>query len=103
MSGSRSIPAYALYNHIREQLNEKDTERYTRVISQFEKLLKTAGVDFYRAPLSNIFVIDAPSEAVCKKYQLSCFEDGDRALAHIIVFPSHGEKEILELVRDLSL
>ena len=103
VSGSRSIPAYALYNHLCEQLREKDTEQYARCVSRFERLLIGAGIDFYRAPLSNIFVIDAPSEEICKKYQLSCFEDGGRALAHIIVFPSHGEKETMELVRDLSL
>ncbi|MBQ3220788.1 MAG: hypothetical protein IJB34_02350 [Clostridia bacterium] len=102
VSGSRSIPAYALYNHLREQLRETDTEQYSRAVKRFEKLLTEAGVPFYRAPLSNIFVIDEPSPCVCKKYQLSCFEDGGKALAHIIVFPSHGEKEMQELVNDLK-
>ena len=106
VSGSRSIPAYALYNHIREQLLEPRADLYKTNVLFFEKLLKENGIEFYRAPLSNTFVIDAPSDALAKKYQLSCFEETENGettqKAHIIIFPSHREKEMRELVCDLK-
>ena len=106
VSGSRSIPAYALYNHIAEQLSEKRTDLYKTNVLFFENLLKENGVDFYRAPLSNIFVIDAPSDTIAKRYQLSCFDETEKGetlqKAHIVIFPSHREKEMRELVGDLK-
>ena len=39
VSGSRSIPAYALYNHIAEQLQENRTDLYAKNVRFFEKLL----------------------------------------------------------------
>lgn len=101
VSGSRSIPAYALYNHVREQLSEKDNTLYAKNITYFEDLLKERNVEYYRAPLSNIFVIDSPSENTCKRFQLSCFDEeiGCKVFkkAHVIIFPSHGEKEMQQL------
>ena len=106
VSGSRSIPAFALYNHIVEQLKEPQTDLYKRNILWFETMLKESGLPYYRAPLSNIFVIDAPTDATAKKYQLSCFDetvDGKNTKkAHIIIFPSHREKEMAELIGDLK-
>ncbi len=107
VSGSRSIPAFALYNHVVEQLSEPQTDLYKRNIVFFESLLKEAGIKFYRAPLSNVFVIEEPSAQMTKKYQLSCFEEMENGVflpkAHIIVFPSHREKEMRELVEDLKI
>ncbi len=106
VSGSRSIPAYALYNHIVEHLAVKDLELYERNVLLFEGMLKANNIPFYRAPLSNTFVIDEPSEKLAKKYQLSCFDDTANGMtskkAHIIIFPSHREKEMKELVNDLK-
>ena len=106
VSGSRSIPAYALYNHIVEHLSEKDEGLYERNVLYFENLLKERGIPYYRAPLSNTFVIDEPSETLAKKYQLSCFDDTmyevTKRKAHIIIFPSHREKEMIELANDLK-
>ena len=106
VSGSRSIPAFALYNHIVEQLNEPQTDLYKRNVIWFEERLKEAGIAYYRAPLGNIFVMDAPSQSTVKKYQLSCFEEMEegsfKEKAHVIIFPSHREKEMTELIEDLK-
>jgi glutamate/tyrosine decarboxylase-like PLP-dependent enzyme len=105
VSGSRSIPAYALYNHIVEHSQEKQTDAYVKNVRFFEELLKASNVEFYRAEKSNIFVMDCPSEMLCEQYQLSCFdedESGKPQKAHVIIFPSHGEKEMQELARSLQ-
>ena len=102
VSGSRSIPAFALLNHITEQLNEPDPEQYVRNVHLFESLLKEAQVPYYKAEFSNIFVIDSPSDKLCKKYQLSCFEEDGKQKAHVIIFASHFLKEMQELVTDLK-
>ena len=102
VSGSRSVSGYALYNHIVEQYANPDAGAYSRNIKLLEGLLTEKGIPFYRAPKANIFVIDAPSETLCKEFQLSCFfviEEGkEKQKAHIIVFPSHEEGEIRRLV-----
>ncbi len=106
VSGSRSIPAFALYNHIVEHLSETRTDNYKKNIVLFEKLLKDAGIKFHRAPLSNTFVIAEPSEKISKKYQLSCFEEMEHGefvpKAHILIFPAHDEREMRALVEDLK-
>ena len=106
VSGSRSVSGYALHNHILEQYANPNEGAYSRNINILEGLLTEKNIPFYRAPKANIFVIDAPSEGVCKEFQLSCFfvtEEGkEKQKAHIIVFPSHEEKEIRLLVERLA-
>ena len=105
VSGSRSFPAFALYNHIREQLHTPDSGLYAKNIEYFETALRKNGVAYYKAPLSNIFVIDCPSPEICKKYQLSTFDEDENGVpkrAHAIIFPSHRQKEMDELISDLK-
>lgn len=106
ISGSRSVSGYALYNHILEQYGNPDPQLYSKNIRLLEKLLTEKGIAYYRAPKANIFVIDAPSEKTCQKFQLSCFsitENGKECKkAHIIVFPSHEEEHIRRLTEYLA-
>ena len=101
VSGSRSIPAYALLNHVTEHLAEPREDNYCKNVIFFENLLQDRGVNYYKAPKSNIFVIDSPSPAVCKRFQLSCFDELENGAktqkAHVIIFPSHKEKIMAEL------
>ena len=101
VSGSRSIPAFALYHHVSERLQETDQGAYARNVRIMEALLQENGVPFYRAPNANIFVIDQPSESTCRKFQLSCFTEtvNGKTLpkAHVIVFPSHRHTEMSAL------
>ena len=106
VSGSRSIPAFALYNHLKEQFAVKDEGAYLKNVVFFENALKDAGIEYYRADKANTFVIDCPSAKVCKKYQLSTFfatENGKKVKkAHIIIFTHHLEKDMTALVKDLK-
>ncbi|MBQ7913459.1 MAG: hypothetical protein IJ308_06950 [Clostridia bacterium] len=106
ISGSRSVSGYALYNHILEQYNDPDPDLYSKNVKLFERLLTEKGIPFYRAPKANIFVLDAPSEQTCQKFQLSCFtvaEGGaEKKKAHVIVFPSHEEVHIRRLSEYLA-
>lgn len=106
ISGSRSVSGYALYNHILEQYGNPDASLYSRNIDLLEALLKEKGIAFYRAPYANIFVIDAPTERTCQKFQLSCFESTENGKmckkAHIIVFPSHEAEHVKRLVDYLA-
>lgn len=106
VSGSRSIPAYALYNHVLEQLTIRDESAYIKNIEYFENLLNENKIEYYREPLSNIFVLPCPNESVCKKYQLSCFDETENGkqvtMSHIIVFPHHRTDEMQSLINDLK-
>ena len=79
---------------------------YKKNVDFFENLLQSEGVPFYRAKRSNVFVFDAPSEKTCATFQLSCFDETEGnnilAKAHAIIFPSHGEKQMTELVKALK-
>lgn len=106
VSGSRSIPAFALYNHILEQERGQAEGKYECNIAYFEGQLQTMGIRYYRAPLGNIFVIDKPSEEVCKAFQLSCFFDEPREngieKAHILIFPHHTKASMDRLLSALK-
>lgn len=105
ISGSRSIPAYALYNHLVEQLYTLEPDTYRKNIIFFEEKLKENNIDFYRAPNSNIFVINAPSVEIALKYQLSVFDEIENgkpvSKAHIVIFPNHDKDVMVELIKDL--
>ena len=106
ISGSRSVSGYALYNHILEQYENPEPTLYAKNIKLFEGLLKEKKVPFYRAPKANIFVVDAPTEQTCQKFQLSCFsvteKGAERKKAHVIIFPSHEEEQICRLAEYLA-
>ncbi len=106
VSGSRSIPAFALYNHIEEQLHGRAKNEYIKNVQFFETLLQQENIPYYRAPKGNIFVFHSPSEETTKRFQLSTFTDvvngKEIAKAHAIIFPHHGKKQMEELVQALK-
>lgn len=106
VSGSRSIPAFALYNHILEQEHGQTEDTYEKNILYFEERLQALHIPYYRAPLANIFVIDKPSTEACKEFQLSCFFDSpcedDVEKAHILIFPHHTKQAMEQLLSALQ-
>lgn len=108
VTGSRSIPAFALYHHICEQLSESDSTLYERNIRTFAAMLEQKKIPYYLAENSNIFVIDEPSVSTCEDFQLSCFSEDNtfRRRAHIIIFPCHRTEDMQALAdrlqKDLS-
>ena len=106
VTGSRSIPAFALYNHLKERLFNVAPYEYVKNINFFENLLKENGINYSRCERSNIFVVDCPDEQTCKDFQLSSFtveENGElKTKAHFIIFPHHTEEMMIKAVNRLK-
>lgn len=102
-SGSRDIMPFSTRQQVIDILNHSDPCDYKKNIEFFEKCLKDKSVNFVRNGKSNIFVVDAPSDEICKKYQLSCFTDkAGHQKSHIIIFPYQNQNIIKELAEELS-
>ena len=105
-SGSRDILPFSMRQQVFDVLNLTDKGEYVKNIVIFERLLKEHKIPYIRSGKGNIFVIDKPSDALCKKYQLSTFEiyiNNEKVeKAHIIIFPYQIKEIIYELVQDLS-
>ncbi len=101
-AGSRTFNPFSSLQRINETLDRKMPEEYNKNIKFFENLLKKHNIEFSREESSNIFVIDQPSEFIYSKYQLSNFEDEGVQKSHIIIFPSHKQSKMVELVNDLA-
>lgn len=102
-SGSRAIPPFALYNHVKERLEMQEPDSYSKNIKLFASMLKARGIQYYRAEKSNIFVIDNPGNSVAKEFQLSCFTDRHgHKKAHIIIFPYHTERAMIDLADSIK-
>lgn len=98
-SGSRDIMPFSIKQQIIDVLNYSNPEDYIRNVKFFQKLLVEKNIKFIKNEKSNTFVIDAPSEDICKKYQLSCFKDKNgQDKAHIIIFPYQSQSVMRELV-----
>ena len=106
VTGSRSIPAFALYNHLTERLFDVPPYEYVKNINFFENLLNENGIKYSRCDRSNIFVVDCPDEQACKDFQLSSFtvdENGElKTKAHFIIFPHHTEEMMIKAVNRLK-
>lgn len=101
-SGSRDIMPFSTRQQVIDILNNSKPGDYKRNIEFFEKCLKDKNIKFVRNGKSNIFVVDAPSDEVCRKYQLSCFKDkSGNQKAHIIIFPYQNPEIIEELSEEL--
>lgn len=101
-SGSRDIMPFSTRQQVMDILNCSEPCDYKKNIEFFEKCLKDENIKFIRNGKSNIFVVDAPSNEICKKYQLSCFTDKmGKQKAHIIIFPYQDQNIIKELAQEL--
>ncbi len=101
-SGSRDIMPFSTRQQVVDILQNSDPEDYRKNIDFFAECLREQNVEFIRNGNSNIFVVDAPSDEICKKYQLSCFKDKlGKQKAHIIIFPYQDQEIIKELANNL--
>ena len=102
-AGSRSFPPFSNYQRIIEKFYREAPDKYKKNIEFLENLLIKNNIKFERYNKANTFVIDKPSDEICKKYQLSTFKGNDGTQkAHIIIFPYHKQEIISELVEDLA-
>lgn len=102
--GSRDFLPFSTYQRLVEVFYRKPADYYAKNVEYFADKLQEKGIGYQRfSSFSNIFVIDKPSDRLCKKYQLSDFSaDGGRAKAHIIIFPFHEKEYMDDLIGDLS-
>lgn len=102
--GSRDFPPFSTYQTVKEMLYRKPENYYSANVGFFEKLLINYGVPYERFyENGNIFVVNKPADALCKKYQLATFTTAKgEEKAHIIIFPYHGKEIMEELVRELK-
>lgn len=106
-SGSRDIFPFSMRQQVFDVLKLTNECEYKKNIIYFEQLLKDYSISYNRSGNGNIFVIDKPTDELCRKYQLSTFDitlnSGQKVnKAHIIIFPYQEETVIRELVNDLS-
>ncbi|MBR2721594.1 MAG: aminotransferase class V-fold PLP-dependent enzyme [Clostridia bacterium] len=101
--GSRDYHPFSTYQRAREMLLRRSDGHYEQNILFFEEGLRARGIAYERFEDANIFVIDQPSDGICKKYQLATFLDAQgRDRAHIIIFPHHKKSVMEELLCDLA-
>ena len=101
--GSRDIAPFSTLQRIVELYKRTAPNEYYRNVEYFEKLLKENNISYIKGhEFGNTFVIDEPSDEVCKKFQLATFKYNDKPSAHIIIFPYHTEKSMGELVEAIK-
>lgn len=100
--GSRDYLPFSTLQRAREILLRSPENNYAANVEFFDKQLKDNGITFFRFENSNTFVIDKPSDEICKKYQLATFFDGDKEKAHIIIYPFHKKQIMQELVEEIK-
>ena len=71
-------------------------------IEYIENLFKKMNITYNKCKDGNIFVLNKVSDKLCKKYQLSSFENNGKSYIHIIVFPYQKKENIEKLVKEIS-
>lgn len=103
LSGSRDFLAFSTYQIVEEMFNRSSKYEYINNILYFTNLLNENNIKYIKGNnLGNIFIVEKPSEEICKKYQLATFTENDIEYAHIIIFPSHKKEVMEELINDLK-
>ena len=100
--GSRDFPTFSLLQRVEELYSRSTPYEYEKNVKYFEKLLNDNDVYYIKGiDTGNVFIINKPSDEVCKKYQLASFTRDGIDYAHVIVFPYHSEEVMDELINDL--
>lgn len=103
--GSRDFPPFSTLQRIREFFNLKPNDHYVKNVTYFRNLLRESKIPYqtFDEEKCNIFVIDKPSDKICKKYQLTTYKEEGVPKAHIIIFPFHKKEMMDMLISDLVL
>ncbi len=102
--GSRDFPPFSTLQRIKEFFERKDDNHYIENVDYFKRLLKERNIayDTFDDEKCNIFVIDRPSDEICKKYQLTTYDECGVKKAHVIIFPFHKKEIMKNLADDLA-
>lgn len=102
-SGSRDIMPFSTRQQVIDIFEHSKPEDYKTNVDFFENCLRSENINYVRNGKSNTFVVDAPNDDICKKYQLSCFTDKlGKQKAHIIIFPYQDQNVMKQLVQELK-
>ncbi len=100
--GSRDFPAFSTYQKVNEAMNRQNPKAYVENINFFINLLNQYGINYWRGdPNGNTFIIEKPSDDVCKYYQLATFSSDQGEFAHVIIFSSQDKNVIKQLADTL--
>lgn len=103
LCGSRDFLPFTTLQKIREQYERSNPDAYNKNITLFENLLRENNINYEKGlENGNIFVLDKPSDYICKKYQLATFHFNGNEKVHVIIFPFHDSKIMEELVADFK-
>lgn len=104
MLGSRDFPPFSTMQRIKEFMYLKKPDHYIENVNYFKEKLKENNIDYltFDEDKCNIFVINKPSDSICKKYQLTTFTEDKVEKAHIIIFPFHKKQIIDQLIDDIK-
>ena len=101
--GSRDIAPFSTLQRIKELYNRTPSDEYYKNVEYFEKLLNKNDINYIKGhEFGNTFVIDKPSDSICKKFQLATFDFNGKLSAHIIVFPYHTHESMNELITEIK-
>ena len=101
--GSRDYMPFSTLQRTREILHRTPPETYILNVEFFENELKVFGVSFERVADGNIFILDKPSDEICKKYQLASFKDtAGNDKCHVIIYPFHKRDIMKQLAEELA-
>lgn len=102
--GSRDFPPFSTLQRMKEFFTLKSPDHYIKNVNYFKGLLKKYNIpyDTFDEEKCNIFVINKPSDDICKKYQLTTYEDEGVKKAHVIIFPFHKKEIMQELIVDIA-
>jgi hypothetical protein len=85
-------------------MNRQNPKAYIENINYFIDLLNQYGINYWRGNENgNTFIIEKPSDDVCKYYQLATFSSDQGEFAHVIIFSSQDKKVIKQLADTLYL
>lgn len=100
--GSRDSLNFSVYQQIKELFYRSKNSEYMENIEYIENLFKKMNITYNKCKDGNIFVLNKVSDKLCKKYQLSSFENNGKSYIHIIVFPYQKKENIEKLVKEIS-
>lgn len=101
--GSRDIAPFSTLQRVKELYERTEPNEYYKNVEFFENLLIENDIKYFKGhKYGNTFVIDQPSEEVCKEFQLATFKHNGKDSAHIIIFPYHTKESMSKLIKAIK-
>ena len=91
------------FQRVKELYERTEPNEYYKNVEFFENLLIENDIKYFKGhKYGNTFVIDKPSEEVCKEFQLATFKHNGIDSAHIIIFPYHTKESMSKLIKAIK-